>query len=131
MILPDGTYTVRSGNRHISLTAMPGATYRLDLRPGHVLDFRFAAQTSRSGEITIRLSAMGEGRHQFSLRPHNLDVDSPTQDLTLVSGKPAVLEWKAKMISKDGPWVIVAIADGDISSRRDLVGSAPALASGH
>lgn len=125
--LPDGTYTVRSGNQRTNLTALPGATYRLDLRPGQVLDFDLAAQTSRTGEVAIRLTATGEGRHSFSLRADNLDVDSPTKGLTLLAGTPAGLEWKARVRSATEPWVIVAVPDDNISGRRDLVGQVPGL----
>src|ERR1035437_2871325 len=121
--VPEGNYTIRSGSEHTSLTALPGGRYRVDLRPGHVLDFSMTAQTDRNGEVTIRLAASGDGRHTFAVRVDNLEVDQSPRELILAPGKAGTLVWKARMVSPAGLWVLVVVPDDDISQRKDLVGS--------
>ena len=81
--VPEGSYTLRHGNERASLTALPGGTYRIDLRPGRALDFPVASQTDRNGEVLIQLNATGDGRHTFAIRTDNLAVDQSPKDLTL------------------------------------------------
>lgn len=121
--VPDGRYTVRSGGEHVSLTALPGGTYHMDLRPGHVLDFEMKSETTGSGKITIRLTASGGGKHTFVIRADNLDINQPRRELTLAPGKTGTLVWKARILSSGQPWVVVIVPDDDISHRKDLVDS--------
>ncbi len=123
--LPAGKYTVRSENERLSLTALPGGTHYLDLRPGHAVDFEMTADTSAKGAVTIRLTASGEGGHVFAIRADNLTVDHPQKKLKLRRGTPGTLVWKPRVISQGRPWVVVAIPDGDSSQRRELVSPAP------
>ena len=102
---------------------MPGGVYHLDLRPGHDLDFDIKAVAGANGEIEIRLSASGSGRHKFELRSENLDVDSTPHELSLQPARKSNFTWKARSKSAHQPWVAVVIPDDDISQRRDLVGS--------
>ena len=121
--VPEGNYSIRSGIRQVSLTALPGGTYVVDLRPGRSVDFALAAETARNGEVTIRLTATGDGRHTFALRADNLELDPSAKELMLAPGKAGALVWKARMVSHGGPWVLVAVADEDVLRRRELVGS--------
>jgi hypothetical protein len=123
--LPDGRYTIRSGSQHASLTALPGGIYRMDLRPGYDLDFDIKAVTGPNGEIEIRLSASGSGRHRFELRSENLDVDSAHHELILQPGTKSNFTWKARSKSAHRPWVAVLVPDDDVSQSRDLVGFNP------
>jgi hypothetical protein len=123
--VPDGRYTVRSGWQHASLTVLPGGTLRVDLRPGHDLDFDIKAVAGANGEMEIRLSISGSGRHRFELRSENLDVDSAPHELSLQPGSKTNFTWKARSKSAHQPWVAVVITDNDFSQRRDLVGFNP------
>jgi hypothetical protein len=123
--VPDGKYTVRSGSQHTNLTALPGGIYRLDLRPGHGLEFDVKAVAGAGGAIEIRLSASGSGRHGFELRTENLDVDSARHELLLQPGSKSTLTWKARSTSAHQPWVAVVVPDDEVSRSRDLVGSNP------
>jgi hypothetical protein len=85
-------------------------------------DFQISATTAKNGAVTIRLTARGSGTHAFALRADNLDVDGSLRTVTLRAGKPLTLTWKARAMSSDAAWTVVAFADGDIKQRRDVVG---------
>jgi hypothetical protein len=122
--IPEGKYTVRSGDARLTVTALPGGTHYLDLRPGHAVDFEMTAGESK-GVVKIRLTAAGEGVHSFSIRTDNLSVDQPQKELRLKPGAPGTLVWKARVQSPGSPWVAVVIPDGDLSQRREVVSPAP------
>jgi hypothetical protein len=123
--VPEGKYTVRSASGHTSITVLPGSAYRLDLRPGHVLNFDLKAESAANGEIAIRLTASGSGRHSFALRTGNMAVDSSAKELNLQPGTSRTLAWIAHPLRPDQPWVVVVVPDDDISHSRDLVESRP------
>jgi hypothetical protein len=85
-------------------------------------DFQLSATTPKNGAVTIRLTARGSGTHAFALRADNLDVDGSLRSVTLRAGKPLTLTWKARGLSSDEAWTVVAFADGDVTQRRDVVG---------
>ena len=120
--LSEGNYKVRHNGRQTTVTLLPGGSYYLDLRPGHVLDFSITAEKAVNGEVAIRLTASGDGRHTFAVRAENLAVDQPVRELTLRPGTAAGLVWKARMVSPGAPWVLVVVPDDDVSRRRELVG---------
>jgi len=123
--VPAGEYVVRAGGFETRVTLLPGGTRHVDLLPGRALDFSIDAQTSGSGDVTIRVTARGDGAHVFALRAENLDVDARERTVTLRPGTVRTVEWKGKMIAPDEPWVAVVIADGDASQRKDAVGALP------
>jgi hypothetical protein len=122
--LAEGNYRVRHGGEQATATLLPGGTYHLDLRPGHVLDLDLKAETAANGEVTLRLTARGHGRHTFALLAENLIVEQPEKALTL-TGQSESLVWKTKIASVAAPWVVVMVPDGDVSQRKELVSSAP------
>ena len=91
------------------------------------LDLELAPATEGNGEVTIRLTATGSGRHTFTIRADNLAVDQPEKELVLRKGTPGSLVWKARMNSLDAPWVAVVIPDGDVGQRREAIGATPRL----
>src|SRR5687767_15277582 len=107
---PATSLSVRAPSQ-VSTNALPGATYRVDLRPEHALDYAVRATTSPNGDVTIELTARGEGTHSFALRTDNLTVASPSQTRTLRRGQSLTLTWKARMQATDAPWVAVVIPD--------------------
>jgi hypothetical protein len=65
------------------------------------------------------------GRHTFSIRADNLELEEPPQaTATLNSDKGSEMVWHAHIISPETPWVAVIIADDAISNRRELTGTA-------
>ncbi len=123
--VPNGDYTIRSGDRRVGLTALPGGSYGVDLRPGRSLDFTLESETTANGEVTIRLTAFGDGEHRFALRTDNLAVDGRERRITLHPDRPGTVEWTGTMGTTDAPWVAVVVRDGDVTQRRDAVGSVP------
>jgi hypothetical protein len=122
-LLPEGRYTVTQGDRRTNLTLLPGASYRVDLRPGEVFDFKATAESGPNGAITIRVSAEGSGRHRFAIRTENLALDRPERVLELEPGKPATVAWRGSVTSRDTPWVAVVVPDGSLGQRRELTGA--------
>jgi hypothetical protein len=64
------------------------------------------------------------GRHSFSLRTDNLVVAGGRKELVLQAGKTGQLEWQADVVSKETPWTVVVIPDGDVLQRVELTGGA-------
>ena len=120
--LPEGRYTVRQGDRHVSLTLLPGGVRRVDLRPECVLDFKVTSVAGGPGELTLRVSAEGAGLHTFTMRVDNLNVEHAEQTLELQPGRPQVAVWRAKVVAGDTPWVAVVVPDGVLANRREISG---------
>ena len=123
--LPQGVYQVHSGESVGTRTFLPGDSYHLDLRIGRVLDLRLSQESSEAGEVLIRAGVRGEGSHDFALRSDNLMLEDALRRVTLKSGEAQTLTWRARIVAKDSPWVAVVVPDGDLSQRRELMGSAP------
>ena len=85
-------------------------------------DFQLSSTTSKNGTVTIRLTARGSGRHAFTLRADNLDVDGALRYVDLRAGRTSTLTWKARAMASDAAWAAVVFADGDVAQRRDVVG---------
>ncbi len=93
------------------------------LSPPRTSGPRMQLSASRTGQdIAVRMTVRGTGRHTFVIRAENLTTDGASKSVTLSPGRPITLEWKARMTRKDEPWVAVAIADGDIARRKDVLG---------
>jgi hypothetical protein len=122
--LPEGKYIVRSGGAEQTRIFLPGGTYNLDLRPSRGLDFEVSRSTSSTGEVSIKVSARGNGSHRFTVRTDNLTVSDADKELTLRAGVAGALEWRARIASADTPWVAVVVPDGDLSLRREVTGAA-------
>ncbi|HEX7090861.1 MAG TPA: glycoside hydrolase family 9 protein [Longimicrobiales bacterium] len=123
--VPAGEYILRAAGFETRVALLPGGTHRVDLRPGRALDFSIDAETSASGDVTIRVTARGDGPHVFALRVENMDVDARERAVTLRPGAARTVEWKGRMIARDEPWVAVVVPDGDPAQRRDAVGALP------
>jgi hypothetical protein len=84
--------------------------------PSHVgADFDLTASTAANGEITLRVTARGEGQPTYTLRSDNLAVSD-----TVRRGAKGTVEWKARAKS-DATWTAVVFSDGQITQRRDVV----------
>jgi hypothetical protein len=84
--------------------------------------FTVSKTTDANGGITITVEATGHGRHSFSVRSENLEIEGAARELELNPGKPARVRWKARVREAEAPWVAVVIADGNVAHRRDLFG---------
>jgi hypothetical protein len=82
--------------------------------------FRTTVAAGSKDEITIRLTASGEGTHTFTLRVDNLAVARPTRTVTLGGGRQATVEWTGRLVTANAAWVAVVIPDGDVSRRREV-----------
>ena len=103
------------------LWLMADLMYRAPAEPSAVSpDFHTTATTATNGEVTIRLTARGEGRHTFTLRADNLLVARPSRSVTLRADGPATLQWTGRPVSPNAAWVAVVIPDGNFSRRREV-----------
>jgi hypothetical protein len=82
--------------------------------------FQATSTTGSNGEVTIRVTATGEGTRTFTLRADNLAVTQPTRTMTLRAGRSSTVEWKGRPASANATWVAVVIPDGDVSRRREV-----------
>jgi hypothetical protein len=123
-MLPEGKYTVRCHGEEQARVFLPAGIYHMDLRPGQALDFEISRISSDNGEVRIRLSARGDGRHRFSIRTDNLTLSDAQKELILKRGSVGTLEWSGRITSPDSPWVAVVTADEDPAVRKELVGAA-------
>ena len=133
-----------SADQSLDRTFLPGASYELDLRPGKTVNVRLSFTTAKNGRLVLQLSATGAGRHTFSIRTDNLvltgngimsgapkdvsgtrkGMSESRKELQLQAGQPGTLEWQADIQSKETPWTVVLIPDGDMSQRQELTGAA-------
>jgi hypothetical protein len=126
ILLPQGRYTVRQGTARSTFTALSGGSYQIDLRREKAVDYSVTTETDASGDIVLRVSARGTGRHTFSLRVDNLELkETPQQTATLTTEKIGTVTWHAHVLSADTPWVAVVIADNALATRREVTGTAP------
>jgi len=120
--LTAGHYVVRQVAAHTSITVLPGGLYDIDLRSDRALDFKVTSQDV-GGQIVLRVSAEGAGRHTFAIRTDNLDLNDPvTKQIELSPGGAREITWHARVTSSKTPWVVVIIPDENLSNRRELTG---------
>ena len=85
---------------------------------GPRLDLHVVRSVGRDGDVTIRMTATGVGRHTFTVRAENLIVGDSTKTATFQAGRPLVIEWKARVASPDSLWAAVVIPDNDPTRAR-------------
>ena len=125
VLLPQGRYSVRQGPARITLSAISGGTYAIDLRRDKAVDYTVATETEPSGDIILRITAHGIGLHTFSIRADNLDLtEGPQQSANLIPGKAGEIVWHAHIASTETPWVVVVIADHTLADRQEVTGTA-------
>ena len=92
--------------------------------PSAVSDFEVTATKTSPGRFTIRVTARDARTKSFTLLSDNLEVDRPTRSVTESTRRPVTLEWKARQLVRDAPWVAVVTPDRDVTRRREVPGSA-------
>jgi hypothetical protein len=120
--LAEGRYVVNYGLTTLKLTALPGRTYHIDLRPDHSLSFEASAEQRGSSDITISLTVRGSGTHQFEIRTNNLTMPEKSKKLDL--GGAAKIEWHGQIQDRETPWVAVVVPDGVLNDKQELTGTA-------
>ena len=124
VLLPQGNYAVRQGATRTRLTALSGGSYNIELRRDKVFDFKVTTEARSSGDVAIRVSARGAGRHLFSLRSDNLVVqDEEHQTVELKPEHSREVIWHAHIASAETPWVAVVIPDDRLSDRMEVTGT--------
>ena len=123
VMLPQGLYTIRSAGVELTKVLLPARDYQLDLRPENALDFKIVQTTSNKGEITIELTAQGSGRHYFAIRTDNISLKKTNQEVDLNKQTSVTLQWRGQIVEKDMPWIAVVVPDGDLSLRKEVMGS--------
>jgi len=88
------------------------------------VDMRISHKTQPDGRVTIRLDATGEGRHEFSLRAHNVTFAQAKQTAALTASKAKTLRWEGKLVDVQAPWVALIVPDGRLGDRVEAIGSA-------
>ena len=124
VMIPQGKYHVECNGEEQVKTFLSSATYQLDLRSGHFFDFDISKINNGKGKLLIRVTARGNGTHQFSVRSNNLKLNNSRKELVLKTGQTGKLEWTVSIDSPDEPWVAVLIPDDDLSGRKEITGSA-------
>jgi Glycosyl hydrolase family 9/Cellulase N-terminal ig-like domain len=125
VLLPQGFYAVQQGLARTTLTVLSGGNYDIDLRRDKAVDYAATSSTDPSGDIVLRVSARGRGRHRFFIRADNLELKDPPQETaTLSPDKASEIVWHAHITSTETPWVAVILADNAASNRRELTGTA-------
>jgi hypothetical protein len=121
--LSEGHYTVTENGHSQSLTVLPAASYYLDLRPEQALAFNISADAVKQSDVTVRVSATGAGKHRFSVRVDNLEGAAEGHEVDLSAGQHgAAAMWHLHVKSRDEPWTLVVIPDGNISRKQELTG---------
>ncbi|MDR3690340.1 MAG: glycoside hydrolase family 9 protein [Fimbriimonas sp.] len=121
--LTAGAYEIAAGKERRTVTVLPGAPVWSDVRSGHGFDLRLTEATSPTGEITIEAKVQGTGRHTIAIRSQNATFPHPNQEFVL-DGKSTTILWHGHVDVLNGPWVAVAIPDGNIDQRREVTGLA-------
>jgi hypothetical protein len=122
-MLPEGKYNIISNGISQTQTFLPGSNYNLDLRSNNFLNYEVSKTVSSSGELVIKVNALGNGRHNLSIRTDNLTLMSNRKELNLKPGTAASFEWRGKITSDDTPWVAVVVPDGNIDERKEVRGA--------
>jgi hypothetical protein len=121
--LPEGRYTVRSKGCETARTFLPGGTYDLNLRPEQCWDLEVASETSRTGEVAIRVQARGSGIHRLEVRAENLTFSGDEKEVALKDQGTVTLEWHGRITEPETPWVALIVPDGDLTRRQEVMGT--------
>ncbi|HEY4050037.1 MAG TPA: hypothetical protein VGM27_24510, partial [Acidobacteriaceae bacterium] len=70
-------------------------------------------------------SVRGAGRHVFSIRADNLEIeDTNKQTIEMKSEDAREVIWHAHITSPETPWVAVIVPDDALLLRREVTGTA-------
>jgi hypothetical protein len=121
--IPEGKYDVISNGKEQTQTFLPGGSYYIECRSNSLLSYEIAKKVSANGEVTIQLTAQGNGLHHFNIRADNLALSSTSKEVKLKSGNTLSFKWTGRITSPDMPWVAVIIPDNNLSQRKEIRGA--------
>jgi hypothetical protein len=118
--LPEGRYTIASGNVSIEEALLPGSEYRFDLRPDSAL--HLAVRQSTTGRlVTLRVVLRGKGRHRIEVRGDGVDFGQTVKTVELQAGREMVVELKGRLTPGE-PWIALVAADGAWTQGKEVRG---------
>jgi hypothetical protein len=121
--VPEGKYIVISSGKEQAQTFLPGGSYHIECRGNFLLSYEISQKVSANGEVTIRLTAQGNGPHHFNIRTDNLTLASESKEFNLKAGNTLSFEWTCRITSPDTPWVAVIVPDNNLSQRKEIRGA--------
>jgi hypothetical protein len=119
--LPFGLYTVQCGELEQTLAILSGKHYNLQLNSKENCDFKISTKTKKNA-VTIELTAKGKGTHKFKIKTSNLDIFESKAEITLDLTTAKTVNWRAKIVDTNKPWVAVVIPDGDNTWQKEAFG---------
>ncbi len=123
--VPQGSYAIRQGSVHTSLTALSAGSYHVDLMRKSAVDFTVDSSNLSAKDFVLHLCAEGAGTHNFSARVDNLLLTEPaTMRVELGSHSTREILWHAQVVDTRSPWVAVFLADGSIDQHKEVTGVA-------
>ena len=123
--LASGRYRIRQGDAEAEVTALPGGVYHVDLKREDWLRFASSASATPSGDVVLRVTPYGAGRHTFTLRTWNLSATETEKTVAIRPGDNASLSWQLHIDDASTPWVVLVVADGRLETRQELSGIKP------
>lgn len=121
--IPEGKYIVISNGKVQAQTFLPGGSYHIECRGNFLLSYEISKKVSANEEVTIQLTAQGNGLHHFNIRTDNLRLASTSKEVNLKSGNTLSFEWTGHITSPDTPWVAVIVPDDNLSQRKETRGA--------
>jgi hypothetical protein len=115
--LTQGYYLVTLNGLEHQLTVLPGYSYNLN----RDLSFTPVASIDRDGKVKIEVDARGTGVHTFEIRTSNMSISEGNKSVKLKSGDIQHLTWTGSIASKNSPWYVVIVPDGDLSQRKEVM----------
>jgi hypothetical protein len=123
IMLPEGKYITKSNGMEQNATFLPSEIYNLDLQQKSSMSFEVSKTVSGKNDVTIKVTAQGNGSHQLTIRADNLAIKKPLTKMDLKPGGKKSFSWKCRIISPDESWVAVIVPDNEISGRKEILGT--------
>jgi Glycosyl hydrolase family 9/Cellulase N-terminal ig-like domain len=121
--LPQGTYEVRRGTTHTTLTALSGGVYHLEMRKDRALAFRVSAEITKTNQVKLQVHAEGAGTHTLDIRASNVQFnESGPRKIELAAGHDVDLVREGNVVDGSTPWVVVVIPDGTLNEHQEVSG---------
>jgi hypothetical protein len=84
--------------------------------------FDVSASPAEGRQLVVHLTATGTGTHTFVARADNVVLERASRSVTLRAGASVTVEWRARIVDVNAPWVVVITPEREPWRRRDVVG---------
>jgi hypothetical protein len=119
--LPEGSYSVRSGDVNRNIILLPASKQNIDLlKPVASITEADAVTNKSTATVTIVAKVNGKGTHSFRLLADNMSPGEAVKEIN--TEKENSVTWKVKISDPKAPWVAVIVVDGNMNERRELFG---------